>query len=118
MQLIPHLEFAKLKAMEADESTWHTLAARLNVGQLLAHRHFNEAEKIICRNALDAMVSIRDRHSKVGKWGGTGDELRDIGKALNLTDEMQKASTRRELRDTISHVYEVAGIKTKEEGIR
>jgi hypothetical protein len=109
LQLIPHIEFAKLKAMTADEPTWHTLVYRLNAGLLLADKHFDADARAVCGFALDSMVSIKERFAKVGKWGANGDELRAIGDALNLVDEMQKASTRRELRDTMKHVIEIAG---------
>jgi hypothetical protein len=118
LQLIPHLEFQKLKLMCADDETWNTLAARVNVGYVLANSYAGDKQKTACSLALDALVLIKNRHYEIGKFWSSGDELEAIGEALNLTDDMQKASTRRDLRDALEHVYEVAGIKTREETMK
>lgn len=114
LQLYPHAELSKLRDGVATAEAWHTIVARLNVGQVTAHRHFtNEAQKA-CRTALDSMVCVRERHARVGKWGISGDEFATVGAALNLTDDMQLNSTRRELAGVMNHVNEVAAVLTGE----
>ena len=108
LQLVPHAELLKLKSGEADEQTWHTLIARLNVGMVVSNmREIAEGAKC-ARNGLDALLAVRERYRKTGKWGVSGDEALAIGDALVLTDDLQKTSTRRLLRDAMRYVFDHA----------
>lgn len=111
LQLYPHAEMLKLRTGNADESTWHTLTCRLNIGQTIAHigEHSDEVKRAM-RDSLDAMRSIFQRNQEKGKWGATGDELTAIGDGLVLTDDLQKASTRRQLRDATNIVFREAAV--------
>lgn len=110
LMLFPHQAVDAFINGTVQEADWHTIVARLNVGQVLAHRHFNEEARAACREALDAMVKVRDRFLKLEKWGMTGDEYRLVSYMLTLTDEMQEKVTRRQLAAAINRVFAVAGV--------
>ncbi|MFJ4288727.1 hypothetical protein ACIP1U_02900 [Cupriavidus sp. NPDC089707] len=99
LQLIPHIELSKILDGTATESAWHTLAFRINVGQVAATLYFPD-NQALC-DAMDAaVVAVADvgkRFRERGRLGVTGDEFRAIGQGLNLTDDMQRTCTRRQL---------------------
>lgn len=108
LQLVPHAELLKLKLGVGEEQTWRTLIARLNVGMVVSNmREIPDGAKC-ARTGMDALLAVRERHCKTGKWGVSGDELVAIGDALVLTDDLQTTSTRRVLRDAIRYVYKHA----------
>jgi hypothetical protein len=111
LQLVPHTELLKLKMGSADESSWHGLTCRLNIGMTLAHmgEQSDEAKRAM-HASLEAMRSVLARNRETGKWGATGSELTAIGDGLVLTDEMQKGSTRRVLRDAMHVVFKEAAV--------
>lgn len=111
LQLAPHLSLSKFRQGIADEQDWHTLAARVNVGSIAANWH-DQSEAIGAMNdGLHAIRSVSARHQRTQAWGITGDELKAIGEALNLTDEIQKGLTRREMASVIRYVFNNAGVK-------
>lgn len=106
LQLIPRLDLEALREGRADESQWHGLTARLNLGMVLANSHHPQAAIDVMRSSLDAMRAISTRHARTGKWGAAGDELRAIGQGLDVTDDMQMIATRRELREALRTVHQ------------
>lgn len=106
MQLIPHMELMKLREGLGDEQSWHTLVCRLNIGIVSAWQ--NEIDSTEINRGLDAMINVRERHKNSGRWGLSGDDLRDIGDALVLTDSIQLSLTRRQLNKAIDYVYKEA----------
>jgi hypothetical protein len=108
LQLIPHQELAALIDGIGNETSWHTVTCRLNVGITMARNYFTDEAITVLALALDAIVDVRDRHTRVGKYGASSEEAKLIGAGLVLTDEMQKLCTRRQCRDAIEHVYRVA----------
>lgn len=99
LQLIPHVELDKILDGTATEAAWHTLAFRINVGQVVATLYFADNQALL--DAMDAavlaVVAVGKRYRERGRLGVTGDEFRAIGDGLNLTDEMQRNCTRRQL---------------------
>ncbi len=99
LQLVPHVELSKILDGTATEVAWHTIAFRINVGQMVATLYF--ADNLPLRDAMDAaVVAVADvgkRYRERSRLGVTGDEFRAIGQGLNLTDDMQRACTRRQL---------------------
>lgn len=108
LQLIPHDCLAKFKAGQQDESDWHTLAARCNLGATLAHEHFPEVEPVT-NAALEALRTSWERFRSIGKMGMNGTEYHAIAEALIHIDEMQKQCTRRELDAAMTYVFKQAG---------
>lgn len=110
LQLFPHSELSKILDGTATESAWHTLAFRINVGQAVATLYFADNGEL--RDAMDAAViavaDVGKRFRARGRMGVTGDEFRVIGQGLNLTDDMQKACTRRQLLVATLQVHDTA----------
>lgn len=111
LQMAPHAELLKLRNGMGDTGTWHTIVCRLNIGITVAHNTSQSDEiKKALADSLAAMRVIFARHQKTDKWGATGDELKAVGEGLVLTDDLQKAVTRRDLRDAMEHVFKVAAV--------
>jgi hypothetical protein len=110
LQLLPHAALSKFKEGRAGSEDWHALAARLNLGNTLAYTHYEGEVKEMMDRAALALRSVFQRHAEIGKWGCTGDEFNAMGDGLNLTDQMQKECTRRQLHDAMAHVIRNAAI--------
>lgn len=108
LQLVPHQELALMTSGAGTAQSWHTITSRLNIGLQLAINLYTDAEQKTMARALDAICDVRERHKRIGKYGTSGDEARLIGAGLVLTDEMQKASTRREMREVVNYVMREA----------
>lgn len=108
LQLIPHIALDLFRTGRATEGDWHTLACRISWGSVLATWHHPEVVDVSQAGAI-AMHSAFERHSRTQKWGFSGEELRAVGDALNLVDDMQKAHTRRELVEALKYTLRVAG---------
>jgi len=104
LALIPHVAMERFRTGCGDEEAWHTITCRLNIGLTLAHQT-NQSEAYWTIHAgLDAMRAIYKRHQDAGKWGASGDNLRTMGQALVVTDDMQSQCTRRELAAAMRYV--------------
>lgn len=108
LQLVPHMELMKFREGMADEQSWHTITARLNVGLTAAWQ--NDLEMDVFRRGLDAIVNVRERFKKSGRWVLTGDDYRDIGEALTETDNLQLSMTRKQFAKSIEYVFANAGM--------
>ena len=110
LQLIPHQELEALRVGAGKEESFHTLAARLNVGLVCFQKFWKDDQQNIeaMQNALSALLNVKDRHTKTGKWGLSGDDLRHIGLGLTLTDEAQLNLTRRDFGEALEYVLKVA----------
>ena len=106
LKVIPKEDLERLRIGEADEYTINTLAFRLNWGYVMAGEIFDtpEARKIM-EDGLAAIRAVKERHKKTGKYGATGEEFFAMGDALNMTDEMQEGSTRREQQKCLDALY-------------
>lgn len=106
LQHVPHDELEKLRTGQADEYTVNTIVYRLNWGYVMSGEVFDNPEvRADMEAGLAAIRSVKERASRIGKYGTTAEEFRIIGDAMNWTDEMQKAATRREQRDCQEKVY-------------
>lgn len=116
LMLVPHQELERFREGDADEHTWHTITMRLDWGCFLSIDHFDNIEiNDQIRDALDAMVAIKDRHKRLGKWGTSGEEFFKIGEALNLVDEMQRKTTRREQEASLEAMLRLNNALLKEQ---
>lgn len=106
LKVIPKKDLERLRLGEADEITINTLVFRLNWGYIMAGEIFDTPEaRLIMENGLAAIRSVKERHKKTGKYGVTGEEFFAMGDALNMTDEMQAGSTRREQQKCLDALY-------------
>lgn len=103
LKIWPHLALAALLTGKADDSQVNDIAARLGLAYVQAADRYPddlEAHKA----GQEALRAIRARHERTGQWGISGDESRAIGNCLNIADEYQDASTRRQLHeDSLRH---------------
>lgn len=97
LKMIPHQELARLRDGTADEGTWHTLVCRLDWGSFMSTDHFDDIDaNDLIQEALVSMRSIKARFYRLNKWGVSALEFASIVDALNLIDDMQNQTTRRE----------------------
>ncbi len=112
LKLVPHKCLDDLRAGRGTEHTWSTLACRINWASVLVCNlvtvEFSEDPKPAMREALDALRSLDARYKEKGRYVATGDELRALGDALNLADDIQDVTTRRDHRDAFITVMAVA----------
>lgn len=108
LQLAPHSELMKLREGYGDIESWHTIVARLNIGLVAANAAGKEDQAKDIRIGLDAMLKVQARYDKTGKWGLSGSDLREIGDALVLTDNLQLSLTRKQFAKAINYVWEHA----------
>ena len=101
LQLVPHIELDNLRNARDAEHTFHNLALRVNFAKHMAFTHFTDVETDIAHKGVEALVAVKLRYERVGKYGASAQELQDIGEALNLADEIQKNSTRKEIRNSL-----------------
>lgn len=105
LQHIPHQTLERFRDGTATEPNWHVLAARLNLGRVLADTHFVDASPAMVA-AQDALVAVHARAERLGTWGCSQPEFQAMGEGLNLTDAMQVQCTRRELSAAFVKIYE------------
>lgn len=116
LQLVPHQELEKFKTGEADEITWNTVCFRLNWGYVMSGDHFDSVEaRELMEQSLKAIRSVKDRHERTSKWGTTGEEFNIIGQALNLTDDMQMNTTRRQQEDSLNTLLRLNELRNRGE---
>lgn len=110
LQLVPHVELEKMRDGTATEDSWHTLAFRINVGQMLAQQQFRDQPDVLDAMArgVAAIAKVGKRFKRASRFGCTGDEFRAIGAAITLTDDMQEATTRRQKLQATQLVYSLA----------
>lgn len=114
LQMVPQQELERLRTGDANEYTVNTLKFRLNWGYVMAGEVFDNAEvRATLESSLKAIKSVSDRADRLGKYGATGEEFFLIGEALNLTDQMQKAATRREQNECMEIVCKINDLKQK-----
>ncbi len=111
LKLIPHSMLAKLLAGEGNAECWHTIVFRLNCANAIANKSFAHQPEVQdqMEQALAAICEVGKRFKRGGKWGCTGDEFKLIGAGLNLSDELQQETTRREQRDAYNWVFSQVG---------
>ena len=73
------------------------MMTRLNVGKIMAERHFNnlDASEEVCLG-LASVLLIDARRTRVGKIGATVEERQQISRAFDVVDALQDNVTRRE----------------------
>jgi hypothetical protein len=108
LQLGPHAELMKLREGFGEEQSWHTIVARLNIGVVAANQ--NNKDSSVIGAGLDAMLGVQARHEKTGKYGISGQELRNVGDALVATDNLQLSLTRKQFAKAIDYVFKTTAI--------
>jgi hypothetical protein len=107
LRLPPHLVLEAFKTGNGNEEGAHTLAACLNVGAVLSRTQNSEAQAVMSLG-LDAIQSVMNRGNELHKWVMTGNEIKHIGEAINLTDDMQDMTTRADMCQVLKTVFKEA----------
>ena len=114
MKTAPHEALDSIKRGDATARHFDTLVLRLHWGQRMERDHFESDE---ARESMDAAVravtSVAERHTRTGVFGATGEELRQMGEALVLIDEMQTQATRKELEASLMAVINRSNAELK-----
>lgn len=111
LMLVPQLSADHMRDNIADESDWHTIIMRLNWGRVLNRENFENGEEIIAQ-AQAVMVQVK------GNWSLTMPQYNTVTSALTLCNQMQKACTRRELRDSLEAMIGVNEYMNKKQEIQ
>lgn len=95
---LAHKQFGEMREGRGTYEVWCDLAARVNLGSVLARNHaFNEINPTtILNGGIEALDGVYKRAKKHGRYVLSGDEMRTLGDALELVDAMQDATTRRQ----------------------
>lgn len=107
LRLPAHLFLEAFRTGHGTEEAAHSLAACMNIGARLSAYQSEEVQEAMSA-ALDACQAMMDRGNSTGKWGLSGDELKALGEGVNLTNEMQDASMRRQVMNAIHETMRVA----------
>jgi hypothetical protein len=86
------------------EDLAYTIINSILIGYELA---IDEGEHQTMNRGQDAMKRVLTRGS-YGKWGFSGDDLKDVTAAAMLSDQLQAIATRREMREALKAVLEKA----------
>lgn len=109
--LPPHIELMKLENGAGDASSDNTLASFLNVAYLVTKPHPDL--HTVVKEGLAAIVLMRERHARVGKYGVSGVELEALRSALTVADQFFATLTRDQLLNAWHRAVREAGTKEK-----
>lgn len=82
IQIMSHVMADKLSSGIFDEIDANTIAYELNIARRLAVIGGHEATRDSVDECMAAFVSVRQRQTRVGKWGATADELQTLRSLL------------------------------------
>ena len=111
LKLVPLEHLDKILRGDGDNEAFCTLAYRLLVGEGLARAHFDHQPEAMTtmNDAKRALHAVGTRYHKTGRVGFTGDEYRALSPAINLIDDMQNLTTRRQQREAYRAVEPKVG---------
>lgn len=93
---IPELGITEHQSVVAIAGGWATtdhfdnLADCRNIMTLAAAERDDEQTLIVCELALHALQGIKDRHTKTGRFGATGDELKALKVLVSVSEDFWK----------------------------
>jgi hypothetical protein len=116
LKIIPHGHLQAVIDGRATENEFLTVVFRVMVGGSLTSFANEEGEKAlesIYTNALNALIAIGERYERLKKFGCHGDEIRFIKEALNMTDDLQELTTRKQQTEMYQQVMAFVGSFSK-----
>lgn len=96
LKLRPFTYLEELRDNRGTSVGWTTLRYRIQVGLMLAERHFKDGPMEVITDAIKTVEDVLERFKLNGLWRAREMEIETIKDALVLTDHMQDHSTRRE----------------------
>lgn len=112
---MPHQALEALRTGKADADLHNMLVIRVLWGARIVEDHLadpGEARQIMAAGVA-AVESVAARYDRLVRFGATGEELRQIGDALNLCDDLQDITTRREQESSLAAVLRINGKRTE-----
>lgn len=112
LKIIPHAHLKAIIDGRGGVDEFLTLCFRIMVGGSLTSLADEEGEVTLEKEfdpGIEALLAIGTRYEKLGKIGVNGDELLAIKHALNLTDDLQEASTRKQQSEMYQQVSHFVG---------
>jgi hypothetical protein len=108
LKLMPHQELLELREGRGTLGNWDVVVSRINWASVLAGMvEFSFDPSPIINAGTDAMMAVHKRWKEKERFVFTGDELRAVGEAITLADDMQDATTRRQHRDALMKLLAV-----------
>jgi len=101
-QLAPHVQLTSLMHGNGDSYAWDTLELRLKWARNLAEKKALPEVVAELDKGFSSLLEVHNRYSLIARYGVSGAEATSLGDSLNLADELQVASTKRELRDSLN----------------
>ena len=87
------------------EQSWSTLACAINMALLLSEAGIYPAAIPTIKLAQEALLRVRDRAGRSGKWAFDGEGIRIILAAVNLHDEQISRATRSQVVTALAEVH-------------
>ena len=99
-----HISLQAMLSGDGTEQTWSTLACSINIAMLLAEYGIEAAALPTIKLAQEALLRVKDRAQRTGKWAFDGDGIRIILAAVNIHDEQISLATRKQITDALREV--------------
>jgi hypothetical protein len=100
LAIAPLMAISMFTSGQGSEELAYTIINSILIGYELAK---DDLDRQIFIHGSDAMKRVLYRGSH-GKWGFSGDDLKDITAATAISDQLQAAATRREMREAVQTV--------------
>lgn len=102
LKLMPHTDLAEIREGRGTEEGYWVVANRLNWASTLTSMvEFSFDPAPVINAGLEAMLALNKRFMEIGKFVLRAEELKAVGEALTLADDMHDATTRRQHRDAL-----------------
>ena len=99
-----HISLQAMLNGNGTEQTWSTLACSINIALLLAEYGIEASTIPVIKLAQEALLRVRERAQRTGKWAFDGDGIRIILTAVNIHDEQISVATRKQITDVLREV--------------
>ena len=99
-----HLALQALLNGNGTEQTWSTLACSINIALLLSEQGIEASAIQTIKLAQEALLRVRERATRTGKWAFDGDGIRVILAAVNIHDEQISRVTRKQITNALNEV--------------
>jgi hypothetical protein len=110
LKLIPHQHLQSIVDGRGGKPEFASIAFRVIVGAAMTEYADNrEPLEAVYQSAVDSLISVGERYQRLQTFGTSGDELRSLKEALNLTDDLQEVCTSRQQAEMYTAVYKFIG---------
>lgn len=96
-----HTGILRMRTGHGLEDDWYVFAAMANVSLILCERDVGSERIGIVYAVQDALMEIKARHERTGKWGFSGPEMQAINDAATLHEQQIANVPRAACRDAL-----------------